>query len=418
MNYFSNQEINNECLAVCDGEFFDCTKNCENSECSRKCFEELDVCENSCPCGADCPTGCVDCPEHPLCADECEDAQLNNNDYKICLNDAIYELDICLKTCPPQIGCHNSCYENYTEMLFLCPCIEQESDVFILVIGRTGKRGSVSESYLQSGDGSSQVSATIDAPYDEYTYYAAHALVNGKLHIFGGAEINFRKIARLDDCSLIELSAQLNREREAGHSALSINDGTQALICFGYGSDNFSVPNNSCEIFDSASPVMTFSSNSTHGYSGLGLYRDQPTTVGCWYEEHNKAETLSSSGWTALPDHPLRISTHALVGLENKSMLLLGGYDSANGRDQAGIWQLQNDEWSLIGVLKDVCFGSALYIGKHIYYFATNDNTRTHPIHQIEMTSDEQIQSVEVIGYQPDRNYKPVLFQVSSNYCV
>jgi len=105
MNYFSDQEINNECLAVCDGEFFECTKNCENSECSRKCFEELDgtfkkckksinilVCENSCPCGADCPTGCVDCPEHPLCEDECEDAQLNNEEYQICLNEAIYEL--------------------------------------------------------------------------------------------------------------------------------------------------------------------------------------------------------------------------------------------------------------------------------------------------------------------------------------
>ena len=39
---FSDQEINNECLVVCDGEFFECTKNCENSECSRKCFEELD----------------------------------------------------------------------------------------------------------------------------------------------------------------------------------------------------------------------------------------------------------------------------------------------------------------------------------------------------------------------------------------
>ena len=50
------------------------------------------ACENSCPCGADCPTGCVDCPEHPLCADECQDAQLNNDDYKICVNEAIYEL--------------------------------------------------------------------------------------------------------------------------------------------------------------------------------------------------------------------------------------------------------------------------------------------------------------------------------------
>ncbi|CBY41049.1 unnamed protein product [Oikopleura dioica] len=122
----NDQEINNECLVVCDGEFFECTKNCGNSECSRKCIDELDVCENSCPCGADCPTGCVDCPEHPLCEDECEDAQLNNNDYKICLNEAIYELDLCLKMCTPDIDCHNSCYARYSQQLFLCPCFGKE----------------------------------------------------------------------------------------------------------------------------------------------------------------------------------------------------------------------------------------------------------------------------------------------------
>jgi len=54
--------------------------------------------------------------------------------------------------------------------------------VFILVIPLR-----VDKSYLQSGDGSSQISATIDAPDNNYVYDAAYALVNGKLHIFGGA---------------------------------------------------------------------------------------------------------------------------------------------------------------------------------------------------------------------------------------
>ena len=40
--FFSDQEIYNECLVVCNAEFFDCTKNCDDSECSRKCIEELD----------------------------------------------------------------------------------------------------------------------------------------------------------------------------------------------------------------------------------------------------------------------------------------------------------------------------------------------------------------------------------------
>ncbi|CBY13575.1 unnamed protein product [Oikopleura dioica] len=347
----NDQEINNECLVVCDGEFFECTKNCENSECSRKCFEELDVCENSCPCGADCPTGCVDCPEHPLCEDECEDAQLNNEEYQICLNEAIYELDFCLKTCPPEIGCHDSCYENYTQMLFLCPCIEQETtttteistttteimpiepcDVFILVIPRV-----LDESYLQSGDGSSQISATINAPDNDYARYASHALVNGKLHIFGGNS-DVTKIARLDDCTLNELTVRLNEGRNSGHAALSIENGKKALICFG----NYYGNQKTCDIFDGSTTVSSFSADSTHYHGGLGLYKNQPASVGCYDEEHQKAETLSASGWTALPDHPKRISVHSLVGLENQSMLLIGGQDWGNdGAYQSGIWQLK-----------------------------------------------------------------------------
>ena len=46
------------------------------------------------------------------------------------------------------------------------------------------------ESYLQSGDGSSQISAKINATDDYYAYYAPYALVNGKLHIFGGYNDN------------------------------------------------------------------------------------------------------------------------------------------------------------------------------------------------------------------------------------
>jgi hypothetical protein len=39
---------------------------------------------------------------------------------------------------------------------------------------------------LQTGDGTSQISAKIKAPEQNYAYYAAHALVYGELHVFGG----------------------------------------------------------------------------------------------------------------------------------------------------------------------------------------------------------------------------------------
>ena len=41
-------------------------------------------------------------------------------------------------------------------------------------------------SYLQSGDGSSRIYPTINAPTLMYAQQAAHALMNGELHIFGG----------------------------------------------------------------------------------------------------------------------------------------------------------------------------------------------------------------------------------------
>ncbi|CBY12595.1 unnamed protein product [Oikopleura dioica] len=284
----NDQEINNECLVVCDGEFFECAKNCENSECSRKCFEELDVCENSCPCGADCPTGCVDCPEHPLCEDECEDAQLNNNDYKICLNEAIYELDFCLKICPPEIGCHNSCYENYTQMLFLCPCIEQERCF-----------------------------------YSRHSEICRQKLFTKRRRIFA----------------------------------------------------NFS------------------------------------------YYEHQKAETLSATGWTALPNHPKRISVHSLVGLENQSMLLIGGRDYGNGgADQSRIWQLKDENWSKIGELLQADFyGSAIYIDRSVYYFGYRS---PYAIQRLDFNETEDLQNVARIGNQPGGFFLPVLFHTVSDYCI
>jgi hypothetical protein len=59
--------------------------------------------------------------------------------------------------------------------------------VFILVIPYL-----IDESYLQSGDGTSQISATINAPINNYAHEAAHALVKGELHIFGGYTDGYR----------------------------------------------------------------------------------------------------------------------------------------------------------------------------------------------------------------------------------
>ncbi|CBY12467.1 unnamed protein product [Oikopleura dioica] len=145
----------------------------------------------------------------------------------------------------------------------------EKSDVFILVIPIY-----VDKSYLQSGDGSSQISTTINAPENNYAYYAAYALVNGKLHIFGGNS-DVKKIARLDDCTLNELTVRLNEERREGHAALSIENGEKALICFGRTGEI----RKTCEIFDGSTTVSTFAADWTHRFGDLGLYKNQPASV-------------------------------------------------------------------------------------------------------------------------------------------
>ncbi|CBY12466.1 unnamed protein product [Oikopleura dioica] len=137
---------------------------------------------------------------------------------------------------------------------------------------------------------------------------------------------------------------------------------------------------------------------------------------GCGYEEHQKVETLSATGWTALPNHPKRISSHSLVGLENQSLLLIGGWDSGNdGAAQSGIWQLKDENWNQIGeLLQADYFGSAIYIGRSIYYFGYYSKA----IQRLDFTETEELQNVEQIGNQPRNFYFPVLFQNVSNYCV
>ena len=63
-----------------------------------------------------------------------------------------------------------------------------QSEVSILVIPNF-----VAESYLASGDGSSQISANINATSSNYANEARHAVVKGKLYIFGGTSDN-RKV--------------------------------------------------------------------------------------------------------------------------------------------------------------------------------------------------------------------------------
>jgi len=98
-------------------------------------------------------------------------------------------------------------------------------------------------------------------------------------------------------------------------------------------------------------------------------------------------------------------------------MLLIGGIDNGNGgAAQSGIWQLKDENWNQIGkLLQADYFGSAIYIGRSIYYFGYFSNA----IERLDFTEEtEELQTVSQIRNQPGNYYLPVLFQTVPNYCV
>ncbi|CBY31065.1 unnamed protein product [Oikopleura dioica] len=277
------------------------------------------------------------------------------------------------------------------------------SEVSILVILKD-----LSASYLTSGDGWSKVTAKVSAPSNDYTEYAKHALVKGELHIFGGYT-DRRKIAKLNGCALTELSARLNVDRDQHSEALSIQSGSQALICFNYAKSK------SCEIFDGSSAVTTFESTYTHSLGGLGFYQNQPATVGCVRNKHKKAERLTSTGWVALPDHPEALFGHSSIGLDDNSMMLLGGLIGSTF--QTGIWKIKENVWSRIGELTQRAnHGSAIYTGRSIYHFS--GNASPYPNHRIDLTADEEIKEVVRIGNHASAYHYPVLLVTENNRCL
>ena len=58
--------------------------------------------------------------------------------------------------------------------------------------------------------------------------------------------------------------------------------------------------------------------------------------------------------------------------------------------------------------------GSAIYIGRSVYYFEPWYDA----IYRLDLSATEELEKVEQIGEQPDHFDYPVLFQADSDYCV
>ena len=104
----------------------------------------------------------------------------------------------------------------------------------------------MADSYVFSGDGLTNNSATIEAAGKNYAIDSAFAVVQGQLYIFGGYNdyqkvkllkikkyIDFiLQIALLEGCSFTELSIRLINEFKYGHAAIEIDNGNKGFDFF------------------------------------------------------------------------------------------------------------------------------------------------------------------------------------------
>jgi len=253
----------------------------------------------------------------------------------------------------------------------------------------------------------------ISGPSTDYQYGSSSAVVQGKLHIFGGLT-DRKKIARLDECDLVELTVKLNFDVYFGSAALSISDNSEALICFDY-NGSYKL----CERFTGTGLVSTHATTYNHGYGSLGLYNGHATTVGSYSDGARKTEAMTEDGWTVLADHQKNLYGHSLVGLKNGDLLMLGGVDIDNSYAIVeSIWRLSNNVWTEEGNLQHkVTYGSAILNGESIYYFSGYDLDSVNAIQRIDLT-DNAITGHETIGNHDATYYFAALFKTNEDFCV
>ena len=129
-------------------------------------MSEILDCEDSCPCGQNCPSGCNRC-DHPLCPERAHFIVFNYD-----INEAF-------------------------------------------IIGESGA--------------TSNPRPSIRAPTNDYTMNSVFALLSGELHIFGGSS-DENKIAKLNGCEFVEQNARLGFNVSYESAALAIEEESKGQL--------------------------------------------------------------------------------------------------------------------------------------------------------------------------------------------
>ncbi|CAG5114245.1 Oidioi.mRNA.OKI2018_I69.chr2.g8307.t1.cds [Oikopleura dioica] len=169
-------DIFDECFLICRVDYLQCRAECNSALCETDCSTKFGGCENS------------------ICSiDECEEAEIENDDFIQCREEALAAQASCIRSCPPEQDCFEICNQKFLENLNICPCVQEKTTTTaitttvstsakrLLVMGRE-----LSQAFSISFDGTEKTAAIITAPDNNFIDGGPFALVKGNLYIFGG----------------------------------------------------------------------------------------------------------------------------------------------------------------------------------------------------------------------------------------
>ncbi|CAG5114317.1 Oidioi.mRNA.OKI2018_I69.chr2.g8376.t1.cds [Oikopleura dioica] len=105
------------------------------------------------------------------------------------------------------------------------------------------------------------------------------------------------------------------------------------------------------------------------------------------------------------------------IGLSSGALLTIGGYDYDKYGRLDEIWKLYNDVWSLVGYLAQAVDTSSVLLVEDSSYVFPRYGDQGLQIQRINLDSDEQILSTDLLGDQRAKVYYPILFVTYVDFC-
>ncbi|CAG5102267.1 Oidioi.mRNA.OKI2018_I69.chr1.g221.t1.cds [Oikopleura dioica] len=254
---------------------------------------------------------------------------------------------------------------------------------------------------------------------------AGSAMVNGKMHIFGGTA-DTRKIGILDGCEIRRLRYRLINEYTTSSSIVSVPtlQGSNALLCF-----DFKQTGKECEEFNGEISLRTIPSEVTHLGACLAIFKGQPTAVSSYEPDGWKTvETRGQDGWSFLSEHPRKLKYHTCLGLAD-GLMTIGGEDFDGFQRINDIWLLRDSDWNLVGTLKQVPYFFFLFLTEFLFkqaWYASSflisgeifaiSGDYPYAIEKIEWDGTSVVSS-EIINNHPAYYAKPIVFETDAEFC-